>query len=93
MRSFSTLMQMAIEGNGVAFLPEFVVRSELAAGRLVRCLPRHASDPVPVFMTYRPGAQKTIRVRAVMDVARDLVPALLPPPAAAGLAGAGGKSA
>lgn len=75
--SFGILLGLACAGHGFAFLPEFMLAGALSNGELVRCLPDHASAPIPVFLTFRPGARNIARVAAVISAAEDLVPALL----------------
>ncbi|MEM6588259.1 MAG: LysR family transcriptional regulator [Pseudomonadota bacterium] len=75
-RSFTTLRQLAIAGQGFAFLPDFMVQEELAQGLLVRVLPDYASVARPIYMTFRPGARKVARVDAFLKVAEDVVPGL-----------------
>ncbi len=76
-RSFVTLRELALDGQGYAFLPEFMLGDALADGRLVRCLPEHVSRPYPVFLTFRPGARRIARIDAVIGLVEDRVPALL----------------
>ncbi|MEM9106023.1 MAG: LysR family transcriptional regulator [Pseudomonadota bacterium] len=76
-RSFSVLLDLAIAGQGFAFLPEFMLGDALEDGRLVRCLPQYESRPYPVFLTYRPGSRRIARIDAVAGLAEDLLSALL----------------
>lgn len=75
--SLTAIRELAQDGAGIAFLPDFMTREEIESGRLVRCLAPLTSDPLPVFLTYRPGAQKITRVACVLDAARRDVPGLL----------------
>lgn len=76
-RSFSILYDMAIAGQGFAFLPAFLVREAIRNGLLVRCLPEFVSHPYPVFLTYRPGARRIARIEATVSLAEELIPELL----------------
>lgn len=76
-RSFMTLQELAIAGQGVANLPEFILTEALRDGRLVRVLPDHSSSPHPVFLTFRPGARKVARIDAFVAMAEEIVPDLL----------------
>jgi DNA-binding transcriptional LysR family regulator len=76
-RSFRVLASLAERGAGIALVPEFLVADALAARRLVRCLPDHATEPTPVYLTYRVGSDKIRRLRAVLDLALAEVPALI----------------
>lgn len=76
--SFTILRERAMAGQGVAFLPQFVVTEALVSGALVRILPRYASRRFPVFLTYRPGARRVARLDAFIAMAEEHVPALVP---------------
>ncbi|SMF15493.1 DNA-binding transcriptional regulator, LysR family [Alteromonadaceae bacterium Bs31] len=76
-QSLSTVLELCRQGQGVAMLPEFLVREELAKGALINCLPNYRSDFNTVYLVYRRGIDKIMRVKAVMDIARESLPALL----------------
>lgn len=76
-KSFTALMGLAEAGLGVAKVPAFIAQDAIAAGRLVHCLPEYASQPMPIYLTYRFGAEKIQRVKAVLDAALTQVPLLL----------------
>ncbi len=76
-RSFGILLQLALAGEGFAFLPNFLLAESLAQGKLVRCLPAFASPATPVFLSFRPGARRIARIAAVIEAAEDLVPDIL----------------
>lgn len=78
-RSFVILQGLARAGQGVAFLPAFMLEGDLAQGTLVRCLPNWASPGAPVFLTFRPGVRNVARIAAVLDAAGDILPGLLDP--------------
>lgn len=53
MNHFALLRQAALQGLGVARLPNYLVRDDIAEGRLAQVLPEYkASDPLPVFLVY-----------------------------------------
>ncbi len=76
-RSFGILRELVLEGAGISFLPNFMVIDDLAKGRLMRCLPQHASPEVPVFLAFRPGMRKVARVNAMLEDLAAMAPALL----------------
>jgi DNA-binding transcriptional LysR family regulator len=78
-RSFGILQELARAGQGIAFLPAFMLSDHLAQGRLVRLLPDWASLPAQVFLTFRPGVRKIARVAALLDAAEARLPTLLDP--------------
>jgi DNA-binding transcriptional LysR family regulator len=60
---------MARAGAGVAILPDFSVRADVAAGRLRRLLPGHRLPGGAVHLLY-PGARPPPKVRALVSFAR-----------------------
>ncbi|MEM6759481.1 MAG: LysR family transcriptional regulator [Pseudomonadota bacterium] len=76
-RSFGILHQLALAGHGFANLPDFMVRNDVTAGRLVRCLPGYAVPVNPVYLTFRPGARNIARINAVIETAVDMGARLL----------------
>lgn len=69
-RDFDLLLRLARSGQGIAWLPDFMVRRDLAEGRLIRILPRWRSELMNVMLTYRPGVSRIGRVAAVLEQAR-----------------------
>ncbi|MEZ5519677.1 MAG: LysR family transcriptional regulator [Gammaproteobacteria bacterium] len=76
---FTALLGVAETGAGVGYVPDFITTRAIKDGRLVHCLPEWASQPTPVFIAYRFGAERIGRVKAVIDAARLIVPGLLDP--------------
>jgi len=76
-QNFTILMDLALAGQGVAFLPDFLVRDAVANGALVRCLPGYRSRRFNVFLALRPGARRIARLNAVIALAEAHVPQLL----------------
>ena len=54
-----------------------MLNDALERGDLVRCLPDYTTRSYPVFLSFRPGARDIARVAAVIEVAKEFVPALL----------------
>jgi DNA-binding transcriptional LysR family regulator len=67
----SARREAALEDWGVASLPEFAVRDDLLAGRLVQVLPEWAFEPRaysgPVWLLYPPNRLLPPKVRALID--------------------------
>ncbi len=61
------LRDMALDGAGVAYLPEWLVEDDIASGRLKRVLPAWASAPLPAWAIYRAELRGAPRVRAFLD--------------------------
>lgn len=55
-------LEMVLNDMGMALMPEFVLQSELAAGRLVRVLPMYQGRQWPFYMVHRFQAEKPIHV-------------------------------
>lgn len=60
---------LVMAGVGVAVLPDYVVREDMAAGRLVPLLPGHELPVGGVYAVY--AGQPTVKVRAFIDVLRE----------------------
>ena len=54
-------------GMGIAFLPEWQVRDDLAAGRVVRVLPEYDAPCVPLYAAYTSRRYLTSKVRSFID--------------------------
>lgn len=76
-KSFRILVSLAERGRGIALIPDFLVADAIEKGRLVRCLGDYASPPTPVFLTFRVGSDKIRRIRVILDLALEHIPALL----------------
>lgn len=64
-----SLAEAARAGLGVAVLPDWLVEEDLAAGRLVRLLPRWRSPSFPVHIVYLGHRRLPARVRSFVDFA------------------------
>ena len=65
--SAAALLAVMLLGQGLSFLPDFLVAPALAEGRLVRLLPEYSTPPIPVHMVYSPGRHLTAKLRAFAD--------------------------
>lgn len=79
-QSLGTLLQLCEQGEGIAMLPEFLVRRSLAQGKLVNVLPELQSREINVNLVYRSGMDRIMRVKTVLDIAREVLPPLLSKP-------------
>ncbi|MEM0922315.1 MAG: LysR family transcriptional regulator [Pseudomonadota bacterium] len=66
-----TLLTAARAGLGIAVMPEFAVRSDLAAGRLERVLGDHAPPPRMLQVIYPPARHLSAKVRLFVDFVRN----------------------
>lgn len=64
----TTLTLHAVRADmGIAFLPEWLVEEDLAAGRLLRLLPDHAPHPVTLFAVYTSRQYMAPKLRSFID--------------------------
>lgn len=57
----------ALDGRGIALLPDHSVRADLEAGTLVRVLRAHALPPLPVHLVYPTRRHISAALRAFID--------------------------
>jgi DNA-binding transcriptional LysR family regulator len=57
----------ALNGLGIAFLPEYLVVDDLLAGRLERVLPGYGSETSPAYLVYPSRQHLAPRTRVVID--------------------------
>ncbi len=61
------LRRLAVDGLGLAYLPDWLVDDDIAAGRLRRVLPQWSSGPIPAWAVYRTELRGAPRLRALLD--------------------------
>ncbi len=66
----AAIRDLAIAGAGLALLPDLLVRDDIAAGRLRRVLPDHASPPLTLWAVHRVELRDAPRVRVFVDHVR-----------------------
>lgn len=62
------LRDYALDGLGVAFLPDWLVADDLAQKRLRRVLPEWRSEPITAWAIYRAELRGLPRLKAFLDV-------------------------
>ncbi len=65
--SGDALRAAALAGLGVAWLPDFYVAADLAAGRLVAVLEEHRAEPLGVWAVYPHRRHLSAKVRLAVD--------------------------
>lgn len=65
--SARTVRDLALAGEGVALCPDYVVRDDLDAGRLMRVLPHFHGPQLDIHAVYPPQRRLTRRARALLD--------------------------
>jgi DNA-binding transcriptional LysR family regulator len=66
--SMVALHEAALVGAGLAYLPRFLVASDLASGRLLQPLPDWAGPRVPIAIVYPSARFASPRLRAFIDL-------------------------
>jgi DNA-binding transcriptional LysR family regulator len=66
--SLQCILQLALEGGGIARLADFLVADSIRAGKLVQLLVgQHVAERAPVFAVFAPGTQRIPKVRVFLD--------------------------
>lgn len=65
------LRRVALAGMGIAMLPEFMVSSDLASGRLVRVLPDYTPPARPMSLLYLRDRRMSPKLRSLVDFVVD----------------------
>ncbi|CAB5711467.1 D-malate degradation protein R [Delftia tsuruhatensis] len=74
--SLYALRNAALGGLGAALVSAWIVREDLAAGRLVQLAPGWQASPLPVHLVYPPVRHPPARLRAFIDAMREVMPGL-----------------
>ena len=69
------LRELAIAGAGIAYVPEWLVDDDVAAGRLRRVLPAWSSDPIPAWAVHRRELRGAAKLRAFLEALPRVAPA------------------
>lgn len=72
--SLLALRELALNGGGIALLPEHVCRGDLAAGLLQQVLPEHPVPPNPFYLIYPSREHLAPALRSLMDFVADRLP-------------------
>jgi len=57
----------AVHGMGVAWMPDFYIRDDIAAGRLVTLLDEFAAEPLGIWLVYPHRRHLSLKVRLAVD--------------------------
>jgi DNA-binding transcriptional LysR family regulator len=63
----SSLLEMAVQGVGVALVPQYLCRARLNSGELVRVLPDWAGEGLPVSSVYPLGSHSSSRMKLISE--------------------------
>lgn len=69
---FAILKQSIVDGLGIAVLPSYMSKEEVAAGQLVHILPDWGMETVDVYALYPRHRAKIPKVRAFLDFVVDI---------------------
>jgi LysR family transcriptional regulator for bpeEF and oprC len=70
----SALVEAAVTGAGIAYLPDFIVADHCSTGELKIVLPDLIFEGQPIYIVYRRRRYLPPRVRVFLDFLRDLLP-------------------
>ena len=62
------LVQLAVDGFGIAYLPDFMVRHDVGRGRLVNLLPEYQSEQRKISMVYLQKKFMPVAMRCFIEV-------------------------
>lgn len=66
--SLECVLQLTVQGAGIARLADFMAAAPIRAGKLVPLLAeQHYPEPTPTFAVFPPGTQKIPKVRVFLD--------------------------
>lgn len=65
----SALLMAAVSGIGIAMLPDYLARADLAAGRLVRLFPKQAFPRAPLQLVHLADRAMPLKLRSFIDFA------------------------
>jgi DNA-binding transcriptional LysR family regulator len=66
--SLECILQLALQGAGIARLADYMVAGPIRSGKLVRLFAdRHHPERTSAFIVFPPGTQKVPKVRALLD--------------------------
>jgi DNA-binding transcriptional LysR family regulator len=65
------LRDLAVQGDGIALLPEWLVAPDLSSGQLTRVLPNHEGHTTFAFLVHRPAPPP--RVRVALDALAEIL--------------------
>ncbi len=61
------VQQMVLQDRGIAFLPRWLIKQELQAGRLTEILAEFSPTPMPIYALYPKDRYKPLKVRFFID--------------------------
>lgn len=65
--NFFVLKKMAMQGNGFALIPSYLVKESVARGELIALFKEWRAEEVPALLLYPPQKNMPLRLRAFID--------------------------
>jgi DNA-binding transcriptional LysR family regulator len=65
--SGDALLGLALKGDGILLVPDYIVEDDLKTGRLVRLLPDYVTHQIPVYAVYPHGRYLSAKTRTFID--------------------------
>jgi DNA-binding transcriptional LysR family regulator len=69
----TSIREALLAGLGIALMPDWLIRDDLGAGRLVRVLPNWRANDLPMHVVHAAQRVLPIRVRSFVDFAVDYI--------------------
>lgn len=66
--SGEAIRDAAVSGIGIAYLPEFLVEADIAAGRLVPLLPNYGTEKIAIHAIYASRRHLSAKIRVLIDL-------------------------
>ncbi|WP_127716851.1 LysR family transcriptional regulator [Halobacteriovorax sp. HLS] len=70
--SFSMLLRLALDGQGISILPDYYCKSYLESGMLTHILPKWKGKKSPVHIVYSPTKNLPQKVRKFIEIAKEI---------------------
>lgn len=75
--NLSALKSLLLLGNGIVFFPAFLIKEEVASGKVIRVLPDWSSTSKPVHMVYPPQKHLPPKLSEFLKQAFEMIPTLI----------------
>lgn len=74
LNNLSALKEFLLQGDGIAYFPNFLAKDELASKKLVRVLPEWGSSPRPLHLVYPAQKHLSPKLSAFLTLAMEMLP-------------------
>lgn len=66
--------RLCLDGSGLAILPEWLVKSEVQTGRLIRVLAEYVPTPMELYLLYPTRRSMTPKLKAFVEFIKQVIP-------------------